>query len=61
MVISAGESVVIWPEAEGKKYKDFNDMCIDRGIDEIPVEWLLSNTFTGMTAKVKLSTVSPPC
>jgi len=58
-LLEAGERVMIWPDDVGKKYKDFNDMCVDQKIDEIPLEWIDENTYTSMRGKVRLSTIKP--
>jgi hypothetical protein len=52
-LVDQGEKVFIWPK-ELKKYKDFNDICIDQGKDEITQKFVLDNTFSGLTAKIKL-------
>tara|TARA_R110002051_G_scaffold38288_1_gene81623 strand:- start:260 stop:640 length:381 start_codon:yes stop_codon:yes gene_type:complete len=56
-LIDNGENVFIWPESYGNKFKDFNDMCIALKIDEIPINFVLDNTFTGMKAKVIMSQI----
>jgi hypothetical protein len=56
-LIDNGEDVFIWPESYGKRFKDFNDMCIALKIDEIPINFVLDNTFTGMKAKVIMSQI----
>lgn len=55
MLIELGETVFIWPEDYGKKFKDFNDMCIGLDINEIPYKFVLKNSYTGMKAKLLLS------
>lgn len=47
VLLRNGECVFIWPKKEGKLYKDFNDMAVARGVDEIPVDWVLDNALCG--------------
>jgi hypothetical protein len=54
--ISQGKSVFIYPE-EYKMFKDFNEICIDRGWDEIPQQKILENVFQGFDAKVKMMSI----
>ena len=57
MLISQNQHVFIWPADEGRKYKDFNDMCIALDINEISRTWLDDNTYQGEPARLKMSTV----
>lgn len=57
-LIEQGRQVFIWPEAEGKQYKDFNDMCIGENITEIPESFILNNTYSKMSARVKFASVT---
>ena len=56
-LIDIGEHVFIWPESEGKLYKDLNEICINRGVDSIDPEWVLGNTHSGLKAKLLLSQI----
>lgn len=42
-LLKLGESVFIWPEEQGRKYKDFNEWCIEENINEIPLELIQKN------------------
>lgn len=53
----SGESVFIWPDNYGREFKDFNDMALGLGINEIPYKFILDNTYTGPKALLKLSTL----
>jgi len=57
MLISQNQHVFIWPVEEGRKYKDFNDMCIALDINEISRTWLDDNTYQGEPARLKMSMV----
>ena len=52
-LLENGEKVFIWPEKIGKKYKDFNEMCIDKKIDQIPVNFIKKNSQCGTSAILK--------
>jgi hypothetical protein len=52
-----GETVFIWPEDYGKRFKDFNDMAIGLGTNEIPYKFILDNSHTGLKAQVILSQI----
>lgn len=54
-LLNAGESVFIWPSVDGKRYKDFNEMCVDKGILEIPHEYIQKNTYSGKSGLITLS------
>jgi hypothetical protein len=56
-LIEIGEEVFIWPEKEGKLYKDFNDIAIDRKIDQIDVPFILFNTYSGLQASLQLANI----
>lgn len=42
-LLKMGECVFIWPEEQGRKYKDFNEWCIEEKIDEVPLEIIREN------------------
>lgn len=52
-LLENGEKVFIWPEKIGKKYKDFNEMCIDKQIDQIPINFIKKNSQCGTSAILK--------
>jgi len=56
-LLNQGETVFIWPETLGRKYKDFNDLAIAANKDEISWEWIQKNTFHGLEGIVKMSEV----
>lgn len=53
ILLKNGECVFVWPEKIGKKYKDFNDLCIAEGKDEVPIDFILSNTLCGEVGLLK--------
>jgi hypothetical protein len=52
-----GETVFIWPEKIGRKYKDFNDLAIKFNINEISAKFIADNSYTGMGAKIALEAI----
>lgn len=56
-LIENGETVFIWPEELSKKYKDINDLCIDKNLSKIDTSFLINNSFSDLKAKLKLSVV----
>ena len=56
-LLNQGETVFIWPETLGRKYKDFNDLAIAANKDEIGWDWIQKNTFHGLEGIVKMSEV----
>ncbi len=56
-LLNQGETVFIWPETLGRKYKDFNDLAIAANKDEIGWEWIQKNTFHGLEGIVKMSEI----
>ncbi len=56
-LLKQGETVFIWPETLGKKYKDFNDLAIAANKDEISWDWIEKNTFHGLEGIVKMTEI----
>jgi hypothetical protein len=57
-LIDNGETVFIWPEKIGRKFKDFNDICIAAKLDEISPKFIIDNSFDGLKAKLLMSGIS---
>jgi len=49
-LIEMGETVFIWPESLGKKFKDLNEMCIKYQLDEISPIFIQKNSYHGKAA-----------
>ena len=49
-----GHNVFVWPEEYGRRFKDFNDMAIGLGVNEIPYKFVLDNSYTGLKVRVML-------
>lgn len=56
-LLKQGESVFIWPEALGKKFKDFNDLAIAANKNEISWEFIEKNTFQDLEGIVKMTEI----
>lgn len=50
--IKNGKTVFIWPN-EFKKFKDFNEICSNLRIDEIPWKFVSKNSYKGPEALIK--------
>lgn len=57
-LVNIGESVFIWPESKGKQYKDINDLCIAKNINQLDPEFLICNSHSDLKAKLVLSVIS---
>lgn len=53
LLLENGESVFIWPEKIGKRYKDFNELCVAAKQNEVPRECIVNNTLTGELGLLK--------
>lgn len=54
ILAAAGESIFVWPEKIGRKLKDFNDLAIAGQIDQVSPDFILSNTYKGVSAEIRL-------
>lgn len=52
-LLEDGETVFIWPKRFGIKYKDFNEMCVDKELDEISPVFIKDNSTHGVSAVLK--------
>ena len=57
ILLQQNEKVFLWPEMLGKKFKDFNDICINTKRDFIKPEIILNHTFEGVKGLVQLSKI----
>lgn len=56
-LLQSDECVFVWPEDVGRKYKDINEMCIDRGLDFIDPEFFIQNSHQGLKGDLALTVV----
>jgi hypothetical protein len=57
ILLNLGEKVYIWPENFGRKFKDFNDICISLNVNELTPEFIQKNTFEGLEGILRLSEI----
>lgn len=56
-LLEQGESVFIWPEKFGKRFKDFNDIAMHCKVDEISGEFIQKNTCDSLAGIIKLAEI----
>lgn len=54
-LINQNQHVFIWPKDIGTQYKDLNDLCMRYSLDQIDERFIVSNTYTGLKAKLMLN------
>lgn len=57
ILLEQGESVFIWPEKYGNRFKDFNEMAIALDTNEIPYNFVLRNTYTGLKGRIVMGQI----
>ena len=57
ILLKAGECVFIWPKDTGRRFKDFNDMCLFFKLDQVSDQYILDNTYCGLKGIVKLKQI----
>ena len=50
------EKVFIWPK-QLKRFKDFNDVCVQGNRSKIKPEFIINNTYSGLKAKLMLTEI----
>jgi hypothetical protein len=56
-LLKQGETVFIWPETLGKKYKDFNDLARAANKDEIGWDFIEKNTFKDLKGIIRMTEI----
>jgi hypothetical protein len=56
-LIDMNETVFIWPEKIGRSCKDINDVCLAANINQISPKFIISNSYTGLKAKLLMSEI----
>lgn len=56
-LIENNQTVFVWPENIGKKFKDFNEICCALKLNSIKPEFIIENSHSGLKAKLLLSRV----
>jgi hypothetical protein len=57
ILLKNGEKLFIWPEKFGRRFKDFNDICIACNVNEISHEFIEKNTFEGLEGIFRLANI----
>lgn len=55
ILLKDGHTVFIWPEKYGKRFKDFNDICMSYNINEVKHNFIQKNSFNGVEGILRLS------
>lgn len=58
VLLEQGEQVFIWPEKLGRKFKDFNDICISGNLNYINPEFIIKNSYSNLNGIVEISKVT---
>jgi hypothetical protein len=53
-LLEMGECVFIWPKKWGEQYKDLNELCIDKKLDQISPTFIKNNSQCGKSAILML-------
>jgi hypothetical protein len=56
-LLDMDQKVFIWPKKQGLYFKDFNEMAVKLGINEISYKWVLKNTHDKITSNILLSQI----
>mgnify|MGYP003628156005 CR=1 FL=1 len=59
-LLDQNETVFIWPENIGKKFKDFNDMVVHFSLDSIDHKFVVNNSYNGLKGKLFFSKIKSP-
>ena len=51
-LLELGHTVFIWPD---KTFKDLNDLCMDKKINEVETSFIMQNSYTRLKGMLKLS------
>jgi hypothetical protein len=55
LLIDQGETVFLWPEKYGTKYKDLNELCVANDLNEISPKFIIDNSHSGVAASMKFN------
>jgi hypothetical protein len=58
ILLKMGHKVFIWPEKLGKRFKDFNEMCIHLQLNEITHDFIKKHTHKGLAGVVKIKMIN---
>lgn len=55
VLLEQGEKVFIWPKQYGLQYKDINELCVARGLDQISPDFIQKYSTHGKSAVLKFN------
>lgn len=55
-LLDKGHSVFIWPK-ELSSYKDLNEICVKKNIDEIPYQFIVKNTYKDIKGQLQYTQI----
>ena len=61
VLLKQGESVFIWPEKFGKRFKDFNDIAMHCKVDEISWNFIEKHTYRDLEGIIKMTQIKKYC
>ena len=59
ILLDQGETVFIWPESIGTKFKDLNDLCVAMDTPGIGYKFIQKNSYTDIKGKLLLNQIRP--
>ena len=59
-LLNQNETVFIWPESIGTKFKDFNNMTMRFSLDSIDYKFIIDNSHKGLKGKLLFSKIKSP-
>lgn len=57
VLLDKGYKIFIWPKKFGEKFKDLNEMCIKLNKTQIPVSFIMQNTYQHLPGLIQLSQI----
>lgn len=58
-LMQMNQTVFIWPELIGAKFKDFNDVVMHLDVNEIDAKFIINNSYNGLQAQIKFNQIRP--
>lgn len=56
-LMQMNQTVFLWPENFGRKYKDFNDIAMHLDVNEIGAQFIVCNSYSGIQAQLKFNQI----
>jgi hypothetical protein len=55
-LLDKGETVFLWP-MELLDFKDINEICVKKNLNEIPYKFIVKNSFKGMKGRLQYTQI----